>query len=475
LLTTVRPVSSFCYDSASRFIINTGRELREIDLAKRITEEIAAGMERTRARTLILFDLAREEDLHVSPGFGFRPIIWHLAHIGVFEAYWLLQKLKGEDAPDERYHRIFDPISTPREDSKNLPTRREMEDYLARVRVRVLEILNETEVEEALENPLRRDAYVFRLVLEHEQQHQETLAYLFHLLSPSKKKRPPGLDYPEIGDGAPARIRLTSQPADRMASVAEGAFPMGASGGEMFAYDNERPLHTAHLPAFKIDKLLTTNEEYAQFILEGGYGRRELWSDEGWVWREKENWNAPLFWTQQNGDWRVQRMFDEGLIKVEHPVTGVSWYEAEAYARFMGKRLPTEAEWEKAASWDASNQHKRRFSWGDSEPSPTLCNFDYHFWGTTPVGSFPEGAARTGCLDMTGNVWEWTSSPFAGYPGFKAFPYPEYSEAWFDGDHRVLKGGSWATQASTLRISFRNFFRRHFRIAFAGIRCAMDA
>jgi iron(II)-dependent oxidoreductase len=428
-------------------------------LATENVEEIAGEMERTRRRTLALFDLAREEDLHESPGFGFRPIIWHLAHIGVFEAYWLLQKLKSEDAPDARYEKIFDPINTPREESKNLPSRREMEDYLKRVRERTLRHLNETRFDEA--DPLLRDAYIFRLVLEHEQQHQETLAYLFQLLSPAKKTRPLAAKMPET----------FSAPANEMISVAEGAFPMGA-GRDAFAYDNERPQHTVNVPAFKIDKLPTTNEEYAHFIGEGGYRRREWWSDEGWQWREREGWEAPLYWTQPDGEWRVQRMFDEGLIEGRHPVVGVSWYEAEAYARFMKKRLPTEAEWEKAASWDARDEQKRRFSWGDKEPSPALCNFNYHFWGTTPVGSFPEGASAYGCLDMTGNVWEWTSSPFAGYPNFKAFPYPEYSETWFDTDHRVLKGGSWATQASTLRISFRNFFRRQFRIAFAGIRCA---
>jgi gamma-glutamyl hercynylcysteine S-oxide synthase len=436
-------------------------------LAERKAEEIAREMERTRARTLALFDMAREEDLHESPGFGFRPIIWHLAHIGVFEAYWLLQKLRNEDAPDERYQRIFDPISTPREESRNLPSRREMENYLASVRERSLRHLGKAQFEES--DPLLRDAYIFRLVLEHEQQHQETLAYLFQLLSPSKKTRP--AESETLGkrhDAAPAN-------AGEMATLAGGDFLMGASDGA-FAYDNELPLHAVHVPAFKIDKLLATNEEYAHFIREGGYRRREWWSEEGWARRESENWNAPLYWTQQNGDWHAQRMFDEGLIEPHHPVTGVSWYEAEAYARFLNKRLPTEAEWEKAAGdGDASDQQKRRFSWGDAEPSPALCNFDYHFWGTTPVGSFPEGASACGCLDMNGNVWEWTSSPFMGYPGFKAFPYPEYSEEWFDGDHRVLKGGSWATQSSTLRISFRNFFRRHFRIAFAGIRCAADA
>lgn len=437
-------------------------------MAQRDLEEIALEMERTRAQTLALFDLAREEDLHESPGFGFRPIIWHLAHIGVFEAYWLIQKLKGENAPDERYQRIFDPISTPREESKNLPSRHEMETYLARVRERVLHHLRDAQFNQT--DPLQRGAYIFRLVLEHEQQHQETLAYLFHLLSPSKKTRPAPIKTHE------SRARAASVNAREMASVAEGDFPLGATS-ERFAYDNELPLRMVHVPAFKIDKLLTTNEEYAHFIEEGGYERREWWSDEGWARRESEGWNAPLYWTQQNGNWRVQRMFDEGLMEPNHPVTGVSWYEAEAYARFMNKRLPTEAEWEKAAAGgDAvASREKRRFSWGDEEPAPSLCNFNYHFWGTSEVGSFPDGASACGCLDMTGNVWEWTSSPFMGYPNFKAFPYPEYSEEWFDGDHRVLKGGSWATQASTLRISFRNFFRRHFRIAFAGIRCAADA
>jgi formylglycine-generating enzyme required for sulfatase activity len=172
--------------------------------------------------------------------------------------------------------------------------------------------------------------------------------------------------------------------------------------------------------------------------------------------------------------WRVRGMFGEGALAVEHPVAGVSWYEAEAYARFVGKRLPTEAEWEKAASWDAARGRKRLYAWGDEQPAQSHGNFDLRYWGTTPAGSFPAGASSYGCLDMTGNVWEWTSDLFAGYAGFTAYPYPEYSEAWFDADHRVLKGGSWATHPNILRTSFRNFFRRHFRIAFAGIRLAAD-
>ncbi len=427
---------------------------------------MAALMTEARARTLELFNLAREEDLHESPGFGFRPIIWHLAHIGVFEAYWLLQKLNHEAAPDERYERIFDPISTPREESKNLPSRREMESYLSGVRARSLRVLEATRFEES--DPLLRDGYLFHLVLQHEYQHQETLCYLLHLLPSTKKSRPAS---------SASRSRVAAQHIStlpEMVSITAGPFEMGARS-DAFAYDNELPRHTIDLPAFKIARLLTTNEEYASFITEGGYRRREFWSDDGWQWRERENWEAPLYWQRDGQGWRVRGLFDEGLLEAWHPVAGISWYEAEAYARFRGQRLPAEAEWEKAASWDAANRKSRRYSWGDEEPTAALCNFDNHSWGTTVVGSFPSGASPGGCLDMTGNVWEWTNDAFMGYTGFKAFPYPEYSETWFDGDHRVLKGGSWATRAPLLRNSFRNFFRRQFRIAFAGIRCAADA
>jgi gamma-glutamyl hercynylcysteine S-oxide synthase len=438
-------------------------------------DEIEAAMRETRARTLELFDMAREEDLRVSPGFGYRPVVWHLAHIGVFEAYWLLQKLGGRPAPDERYERIFDPIRTPREESKDLPTRAEMEAYLARVRGGALDALAASDF--GSRDPLVRGGYVFDLVLEHERQHQETLAYLLQLLDPSKKARPAAPEGPHASahapDDAPRPPSAPAQTPPVMVSVPAGSFRMGAAW-DSFAYDNEHPARDVFVPAYRIARLPVTNGEYARFVEEGGYGRREFWDEEGWGRREQEGWDCPLYWRRGGeGCWSVRRMFEEGELAADHPVTGVSWYEAEAYARFAGKRLPTEAEWEKAASWDGAR--KRRFAWGDAEPSDRLCNFGARRWGTTPVGHFPGGASFYGCLDMNGNVWEWTSSPFDAFPGFEPFPYPEYSREWFDGDHRVLKGGSWATSATVLRTSFRNFFRRPFRIAFAGLRLAEDA
>ncbi len=426
-------------------------------------------MDGARRRTLELFALADEETLHRSPGFGYRPLLWHLAHIGVFEAYWILQKLKGDPPLDENYERRFDPIATPRDQSKNLPARDEMKEFLNRVHTQVRAYAATLTLDAT--NPLLRDAYAFDLVIEHELQHQETLAYLLHLLDPKLKRRPQIDDANDASTSNTDVEPATPVHASAMVEVTAGRAIVGAVWGE-FAYDNELPAHEVELPAFRISRLLVTNDEYKEFIEANGYAQRELWSDEGWTCREREGWTAPLYWHKEEGEWRARTMFDDEPLAGDHPVCGVSWYEAEAYARFRGARLPTEAEWEKAASWDAATRSKRRFAWGDESPTGELCNYEARVWGTTPVGKYPRGASPYGCLDMTGNVWEWTSDAFAGFDGFAAFPYPEYSEKWFDGEHRVLKGGSWATNARTLRTSFRNFFRRDFRIAFAGIRLA---
>lgn len=450
---------------------------------------ILSEMEDARRRTLELFSIVPDEEiLHRSPGFGYRPLLWHLAHIGVFEAYWILQKVKGDPPVDERYERLFDPIATPRESSTNLPSRAEMTEVLARVRADVEAYANQITADDMNDgaNPLLRGGYVFDLVLEHERQHQETLAYLFHLLAPESKQRPAARDQ-RTSDSAPSARHETSASeswatdAHAMIEVPAGACVVGATWNS-FAYDNELPAHTTDVPAFRIARLPVTNAEYAEFIAADGYKRSELWSTEGWERRTQNDWTTPLYWESHGDGWQVRGMFDRTPLAEDHPVSGVSWYEAEAYARFRGARLPTEAEWEKAASWDADandgRARKLRFAWGDDEPrdgdATAPCNCDLHAWGTTGVAAHRTGASPYGCLDMTGNVWEWTSTTFAPYAGFEAFPYAEYSEKWFDGKHRVLKGGSWATSPAILRTSFRNFFRCDFRIAFAGLRLAAD-
>ena len=443
-------------------------------------DQIASLMDESRRHTRRLMSLVIEEaDLRRSPGSGFRPILWHLGHVGAFEGYWILQRVKGDPVISARYDEIFDPIKTPREDSTNLPPIAEIESYLDHVREEVLSFLWKVRPEQ---DPLIRDGYVFDMVIEHEYQHQETVAYLLQMLDP-KLKRMAETSVPASGEqsGDPNKQHEVRGAAGvgsrlpRMLSVEGGAVEMGADGST-FAYDNEKPAHTVELADFRIDAYPVTAGEYAEFIEAGGYRTRSLWSDEGWEWKETNHVKCPEYWSRSDARhetrWRVREMFEDTAMRTDHPVTGVSWYEADAYARFVGKRLPTEAEWEKAASWDPQAGRKRRFSWGDQLGDNG--NLGFHNWGTTSAGKYSQVPSAYGCIDMSGNVWEWTASKFEGYPGFKAFPYPEYSEIWFDGNHRILKGGSWATRLSLLRCSFRNFWRPQFRIAFSGFRCAAD-
>ncbi|HEX5731704.1 MAG TPA: ergothioneine biosynthesis protein EgtB [Blastocatellia bacterium] len=429
-------------------------------------EEMARLMRESRRETQRLFKLVKSEaDLRRPPGEGFRPILWHLGHVGAFEGYWILQRVKGERTISPAYDVIFDPIKTPRDDSTNLPPIPEIESYLARVREEVFDFLRSPA---SNSHPLVRDGYLFHMVLEHEYQHQETLAYLLQMLD-TRLKDGSDLKSPVANLKSPDRV------GGEMVHVPGGPFELG-SRGYPFAYDNEQPPHTVELGDFRIDRYPVTNSEYERFIEARGYDTRSLWSDEGWAWKEENKIEHPLYWSRAHDGsaWVVREMFREIPAPPDHPVTGVSWHEASAYARFVGKRLPTEAEWEKAASWDPETKSKRRFSWGDEPATAGLANFASHNWSTTPVTAYPGGRSAYGCFDMTGNVWEWTSSVFVPYPGFEAYPYREYSELWFDGDHRVLKGGSWVTREPLLRVSFRNFFRPRFRAAFAGFRCAAD-
>ena len=462
------------YISTSEF------DSKEQDMAYRFDkDEVEHLMNESRKNTRELLDLViAESDLRRSPGGGFRPVLWHLGHVGAFEEYWLSGRLKGNPPISPRYAEIFDPIKTPREDSSNLPPIPEIESFLARVRQHALLALKSFNPDSA--DPLLRDGYIFDLVIEHEYQHQETLLYLLQMLDPELKRRPEGFIARE--EFSSPIENIPNEAGEEMVRITGGPFEMGANGYP-FAYDNEKPPHMIEVADFRIDKYPVTNGDYARFIEAGGYETRSLWSDEGWKWKEEEGICCPLYWSpakrqtdsdNSSSSWLVRELFDAERLREDLPVVGISWHEANAYARLMGKRLPTEVEWEKAASWDPQSQIKRRFSWGDEPPRKELANFDRNYWGTTPVAAFSDGRSAYGCFDMTGNVWEWTASVFTSHAGFEAFPYPEYSELWFDTDHRVLKGGSWATRPPLLRCSFRNFFRPRFRIAFAGFRCAAD-
>ena len=241
------------------------------------------------------------------------------------------------------------------------------------------------------------------------------------------------------------------------------------SSSDGFVYDNERPAHEADVPSFEIDRLPVTNADFLLFVGDGGYRRREWWNEAGWAWREAEGIDRPHYWTADGESRAFERI---APLDPDKPVMHVSWYEADAYARSLGKRLPTEAEWEKAASWDEAAGAQRLHPWGDDPPAARLANLDHTGFGPARAGAYPAGASPYGVLGMVGDAWEWTASDFSGYPGFEPFPYSEYSQIFFGGEYKVLRGGSWATRPSVARASFRNWDYPMRRQIFSGFRCA---
>jgi iron(II)-dependent oxidoreductase len=258
-----------------------------------------------------------------------------------------------------------------------------------------------------------------------------------------------------------------------MVEVPAGRYAIGSDDHE--PYDNEHPQHEVELDAFRIDRFPATNGDFLRFIEDGGYTRQELWGADGWEWILTFGTEAPEYWVRGADGWTVNRFGVTVPVDPDLPVCHVSWFEAEAFATWAGKRLPTEQEWEVAAGWDEAEARVRRHPWGDSPPTTSLANLDQWLFGPAPVGAYPDGASPFGCEQMLGDVWEWTSSGFHPYPGFQAFPYGEYSEPFFGGPFKVLRGGSWATRPRVARCTFRNWDSPLKRQIFAGVRCAADA
>jgi iron(II)-dependent oxidoreductase len=300
------------------------------------------------------------------------------------------------------------------------------------------------------------------MVIQHEHQHDETMLATHQLrrgervlFAPAPPPAPPG--------PLPAEV-----------FVPAGRFQMGTST-DPWSYDNERPEHWVDLAAFWIDTTPVTAAAYLSFVESGGYREPRWWSPQGWDWRNRSGARAPAFWRREGGVWLRRRFGADEPVPLDEPVQHVCWYEAEAYARWAGRRLPTEPEWEKAASWDFQNGVKRTHPWGEEPADERRANLGQRHLQPAPAGSFPLGEAPCGARQMLGDVWEWTASNFTGYPGFRAFPYREYSEVFFGDSYKVLRGGSWATDRVAGRNTFRNWDYPVRRQIFAGFRCARDA
>jgi gamma-glutamyl hercynylcysteine S-oxide synthase len=442
-----------------------------------------------RARTLEIVAPLTDEDLQRQHSRLMSPIAWDLGHIAHFEELWLLRDSDAA-SPDGEQDAVYDPLVTPRarRDQLALPS-------VATIRHRLFEVRGKVEARLAsrpgnptsptpptsptsptspnyptspLMRAVRAEGIDFNLVVQHEAQHQETILQAIALRD--------DLDYrPPFA--SEAALPVGFRPPTESLLVPGGPFVMGTDE-RLWAYDNERPAHPVDVADFKIDACPVTNGQYLAFMQDGGYTRRELWSEAGWSWREAAGARSPAHWratkgghAASGGGWEAIVFGRLGPLHPDCPVVHVSWYEADTYARWAGGRLPSEAEWEKAAAWDPAQGRSHRYPWGDEAWEPGRANLDQRHLEPVPAGAALAGRSAYGCLQMLGDVWEWTESWFDGYPGFQSFPYREYSEIFFGKQYRVLRGGSFATRATVARTTTRNWDLPERRQIFAGFRC----
>jgi iron(II)-dependent oxidoreductase len=416
-----------------------------------------------RARTALLTSCVDDGELTAQHSPLMSPLVWDLAHISNQEEQWLWRAVAGREALRPEIDSIYDAFEHPRAARPALPllAPAEARAYASEVRGRVLDVLERTPLEGG---PALVDAaFVFGMVAQHEQQHDETM-----LITHQLRRGPAALDAlaPPPGPGT------AGLPAEVL--VPGGPFTMGTSA-EPWALDNERPAHTRVVPAFFIDTVPVTNGAYMAFIADGGYGDERWWAPEGWAQIRAHGIGAPLFWRREGGQWLRRRFGVVEPVPEDEPVLHVSWYEADAYARWAGRRLPTEEEWEKAARHDPVSGRSLRHPWGDDDPTPEHANLGQRHLRPAPAGSYPAGRSPLGVRQLIGDVWEWTSSDFLPYPGFVAFPYREYSEVFFGPGHKVLRGGSFAVDPVACRGTFRNWDLPVRRQIFSGFRTARDA
>ena len=411
-----------------------------------------------RERTLALVASVSEENLERVHSELMSPLVWDLGHIAAFEDLWIVHRYGGRPLLREDLAAVYDAFETPRAGRGDLPFLRPAAatEYLSEVRSRTLEVIGQRGIE---------DGVICELVLRHEQQHSETMLQTLQLAR-LDDYRPPGCAPDVTGS------RSVGAGGLELIEIPAGPCVIGAADCG-FAYDNERPRHRTDVRGYQIGRTPITNATYLTFVEGGGYERREWWSKEGFAWKEDYDITRPGSWTPDlRGEWRLSALEP---LHPDRPVVHLSWFEADAFARAHGLRLPTEIEWEKAATWDQEQQVVRARPWGDAPAIPGVhANLDQLARGTQPSAASAAGASPYGCLAMLGDVWEWTSTEFAGYKGFSAFPYPEYSEVFFTEGYRTLRGGSWATRSRVATPTFRNWDYPQRRQIFAGLRVAKD-
>ncbi|MEU6385820.1 ergothioneine biosynthesis protein EgtB [Streptomyces bauhiniae] len=426
-----------------------------------LRERLLASLVTARDRTTLLTSCVEGPDLTAQHSPLMSPLVWDLAHIGNQEELWLLRNVGGREAMRPDIDLLYDAFEHPRSERPSLPLLppEEARKYAAEVRGRALDLLEGADFEGGTGSRLTEAGFAFGMIAQHEQQHDETM-----LITHQLRTGPAALS-------APAHEPVPPYTGPAEVRVPGGPFTMGTST-EPWALDNERPAHVREVAPYWIDTVPVTNAAYQAFIADGGYDTERWWTPEGWAHVRGNSLKAPLYWRQEGGQWLRRRFGVTEVVPPDEPVLHVCWYEADAYARWAGRRLPTEAEWEKAARHDPATGRSTRYPWGDADPGPEHANLGQRHLSPAPVGSYPAGASPLGVRQLIGDVWEWTSSDLEPYPGFAAFPYREYSEVFFGPDYKIMRGGSFAVDAVACRGTFRNWDYPIRRQIFAGFRTA---
>jgi gamma-glutamyl hercynylcysteine S-oxide synthase len=435
---------------------------------------LLAWYRRNRERSRALFDLLIDEDACYSQPIALRhPFVFYEGHVPAFSFNTLVKTALGGAGIDPELESLFargidpptDRATTPdlERNRERWPSRTVVEQFVREADARVIDALTHDEIDRP-GHPLLDRAEAVYVILEHEAMHQETLHYMLHRMPWDRKRRPPGYR---------ARIEGAA-PSGEWMEIPPGRVTMGVDRGSVpFAWDNERPRTSGPVRAFAMERDNVTNGAFMEFVTAGGYQEARWWRPVDWNWVQRENVRHPLFWERHAGHWSWRGMFEPIALPFAWPVY-VTHAEAEAYARWRAARLPTEAEFQRAA-YGTPEGDERPFPWGSAPPDVRRGVFDFAAWDPEPAGSHPDGRSAWGGQDLVGNGWEWTSTLFGPFPGFRAIAsYPEYSADFFDGEHYVMKGASSATARELLRPTFRNWFRPRYPYIYATFRCVKD-
>lgn len=429
-------------------------------------EVLANMVSDARQRTIDLLADLTDEQLNVPHIPIVNPLRWELGHIAFFYELFAWRELGHSQVLMAGGEALYDSFKVDHAVRWGLPLpdRRGTLANGQRVADAVTERLRDHQ-------PSPIETYLYMLSILHEDMHGEAFHYMRQTLEYPPPTLPGCLLKPSETPGNGALAGDVAIPG--------GVFQLGATPEAPFMFDNEKWAHPVEVAPFQMARAPVTNAEFASFVEDDGYLNSTWWSDQGWRWRTSLGAQHPLYWRKGQGGW-LRRHFDTLLPLAAHePVVHVAWYEAEAYCKWANRRLPTEAEWEMAASAEPSANgqtttgRKRRYPWGDDPPTPQHANLDSQLMGCADVGAFAAGDSAFGCRQMLGNVWEWTADAFYPFPGYVVdYPYREYSAPWF-GYRNVLKGGAWATRARLACNTYRNFFTPDRNDVLAGFRtCA---